>query len=49
MAVTYWVEQMSLDDKDREKQRHEEFIEELHESFMENHMLAEPVRNSWIR
>ncbi len=49
MAVSYWIEQMSLDDKDREKQRRDEFIEQLHEDFMEGHMLAKPSSNSWIR
>lgn len=49
IAVNYWVEQMSLDQEERETQRHEEYLEKLHEDFLENHNLAKPVTNSFIR
>lgn len=49
MAVSYWVEQMSLDSLQREKQRHEEFLDKLHEDFLTGHQLATPRTNSWIR
>lgn len=48
MAVAYWVEQMSLDDRQREQQRHEEYLDQLHEDFMVGHQLAKPKNSSWI-
>ena len=49
IGVAYWIEQMSLDQEQREKQRHEEHLEKMHEDFLENHQLAKPHSNSWIR
>lgn len=49
IGVNYWVEQMSLDQEEREKERRDAFLEQLHDSFMENHQLASPKRDSWIK
>lgn len=49
MAVAYWVEQMSLDDKEREEQRRDDFLDELHDRFIEGHHLAPRVREGWCK
>lgn len=49
MAVAYWVEQMSLDDKQREEIRKDEFLDQLHDKFMEDHQLAPKKASGWIQ
>lgn len=49
IGVAYWVEQMSLDQEEREKERHSEYLDKLHEDFMVNHQLARPSSKSWIK
>lgn len=49
IGVAYWIEQMSLDQEDREALRKEDFRDQMISSFVENHQLAKPVGNSWIR
>lgn len=49
MAVAYWVEQMSLDDKQREEIRRDEFLDDLHEKFMTDHQLAPKQQAGWIQ
>lgn len=48
MAVAYWVEQMSLDQEERERQYKHDHLQQLHDDFLENHLLAKPKRNSFI-
>ena len=49
IGVAYWVEQMSLDQEERERERRDTFLEKLHDDFMENHQLSTPKRDSWIK
>lgn len=48
MAVAYWVEQMSLDQEEREKERRGNSLQKLHDDFMENHQLSKPKAQSWF-
>ncbi len=49
IGVNYWIEQVSLDQTQRETQRHEELLDKLHEDFMVGHQLAVAKSDSWIR
>lgn len=49
MAVAYWVEQMSLDQQDREEQRKEEHRDQMYEDFLENNGFIEKVSPNFIR
>lgn len=49
MGCAYWIEQMSLDQQEREDLRKDEELEALHQMFLEGHNLAPKVSNSWIR
>ena len=48
IGVAYWVEQMSLDQQERETHRQNEMLEEQHQEFIENHLWGKPQSNSWI-
>jgi hypothetical protein len=49
IGVNYWVEQMSLDQEEREAQRQDDFQDQMIQDFMENHQLAVPVTDSWFK
>lgn len=44
----HYKEQMSLDQEDREGQRELEWLEKVHEEFLENHMLSKQKSDRWM-